>query len=188
MFYPYIIVKVIIQISVTVFLLAVMLFSFIGCAPGQENTAAITPKSVVHAEGIDIPVFDFDGLQPMMGRADDTVYVFNFWATWCKPCVKELPYFLAADSAALDRPVRIILVSLDFAENIEDQVIPFIIRNNVNAKVVLLDDMDANRWIPLVDPDWEGEIPATLFMHDGRRVFIAGSMSYDEIIENITNI
>jgi thiol-disulfide isomerase/thioredoxin len=147
----------------------------------------LNPVEVITSQGISIPVYDFIGFKPMLDNFNDTVYVINFWATWCKPCVQELPYFNKADSAFSDKPVRIVLVSLDFTENVESTLIPFLINNNIQAEVVVLDDMDSNSWISRVDPEWEGAIPATLFYKKRDRHFEVRSYSFEELNDQIIN-
>ena len=64
----------------------------------QKEVALIDKTKTESTEASDIQslpfdVVDFDGLKPYLNKKDDDVYVINFWATWCAPCVKELPYF-----------------------------------------------------------------------------------------------
>ena len=66
-------------------------------------------------------------------------YVINFWATWCKPCVAELPSF---DSLSKISNVKILLVSLDFKEDIEKKVNPFLAKNNIKMECVILDEIN----------------------------------------------
>lgn len=114
-------------------------------------------------------------------KKNDSIYVINFWATWCKPCVKELPAFekIAADYAS--KKVKILLVSLDFSDKIEGQVIPFITKNKIQSEVVLLDDADANGWIPKVSPEWSGAIPATIIYNNNTRKFYEQSFTFEEL-------
>lgn len=110
-----------------------------------------------------VPVYTrFADLSPVFQQDNDTTYVINFWATWCKPCVKELPYFEEAVSTYAGQPVKLILVSLDFPNQIESRLIPFIRKHNLQADVVVLTDPDANAWIPQIAEEWSGAIPATL--------------------------
>ena len=51
------------------------------------------PLKVYEKDGITLKSYNFDGLQPFLNQKNDTLYVINFWATWCVPCVKELPIF-----------------------------------------------------------------------------------------------
>src|SRR5690606_6809447 len=49
-------------------------------------------------------------------KKNDSIYVINFWATWCKPCIKELPAFEKIASEYADKKVKVLLVSLDFPD------------------------------------------------------------------------
>lgn len=98
-------------------------------------------------------------------------YVINFWATWCKPCVKELPYFEKLNNSGM-QGVEIILVSLDFKKQISKKLIPFLEDRNMKSNVVALTDGKYNDWIDLIDPNWSGSIPATLFVKGDRKYFV----------------
>lgn len=131
----------------------------------------------------DVPVYDYEGFEKYLESYDDSkTLVVNFWATWCIPCVKELPYFEEAHAYYKDTDVKVILVSLDFDTQLESRVIPFLKKKEIKSTVVLLDDPDANSWIDKVSPDWSGAIPATLVMQGTKRAFYEQSFhSFDEI-------
>jgi thiol-disulfide isomerase/thioredoxin len=120
------------------------------------------------------PPVSWAELAPRMkpGSADSTVVV-NFWATWCKPCIEEMPLILAAQSHVQGAKVRFLLVSLDFLKDREKKLLPFLAKQGWPIPVVLLKETDYNSWIPLVDAKWEGNIPATLIVNgNGKRTFI----------------
>ena len=159
------------------------------CNSGKmPDTPKPVPLQVVKAEVTSVPVFEFDGLKPMFDINDDTLRIFNFWATWCVPCVKELPYFEKVNSEYASQKVKVILISLDFIEDIETGLIPFIKKHELTSEVVLLDDPNANRWIPMVEKSWDGAIPVTLFQKSEKRSFIPHTMEYDELVNEINNI
>jgi len=114
-------------------------------------------------------------------KKNDSIYVINFWATWCKPCIKELPAFEKIASEYADKKMKLLLVSLDFSDKIEEQLIPFIQKNNIKSEVVLLDDADANSWIPKVSKDWSGAIPATVIYKNDNRKFYEQSFTFEEL-------
>ncbi|KAF0202251.1 MAG: hypothetical protein FD170_1977 [Bacteroidetes bacterium] len=134
----------------------------------------------------EIAVVDFTQLQPLLDKRNDTTYVVNFWATWCLPCIKEMPYFQQIHENFSDRKVKVILVSLDFEKQIKSRLIPFIEKNRLTAEVILLNDPDANSWIDKVNPKWSGALPATVIYNKNFQGFYEQSFTYNEL-EQIIN-
>ncbi|WP_339700476.1 redoxin domain-containing protein [uncultured Marixanthomonas sp.] len=136
-----------------------------------------------------IPSYDFETFQKkILQKNNDTTYVVNFWATWCKPCVKELPYFERINKEYADKKVKVILASLDFPNKVQSQVVPFIKKNKLHSEIVLLDDADANSWIPKVSEEWSGAIPATVIYKDDSRKFYEKSFTYEELKTEIQKL
>ena len=98
----------------------------------------------------------------------DTVYIINFWATWCAPCVHELPEFDKLAENYKGKPVKIILVSLDFKEDYPAKLAGFIKRKGLLPEVVWLSETDPNEFIPKIDNSWQGSIPATMVVQPRR--------------------
>ncbi|WP_435579549.1 TlpA family protein disulfide reductase [Gilvibacter sp.] len=128
-----------------------------------------------------VPIYKFDEFEPLLNQDDGNVYVVNFWATWCKPCIKELPYFETIGEKYAEQNVKVLLVSIDFPKLLEKQVIPFIEKNELKSPVVLLDDTGANEWIPKVDESWSGAIPATVIYKGDQRKFFEQSFTLEEL-------
>ena len=135
---------------------------------------------------VDVKVYEtFDDLEPLLHIDNDTTYVINFWATWCGPCVKELPYFEAIHKRYEDGPVKVILVSLDMVKKIETKLIPFLNKNSISSEVVLLADGKAHKWIDRVDPTWSGAIPITLIVSGKERRFYEQEFHSEAELDNI---
>jgi thiol-disulfide isomerase/thioredoxin len=133
-------------------------------------------------DSLTVRVLNYDQLKPMLQQDNDTTYVVNFWATWCAPCVAEMPYFLALDSMYADKPVQLLLVSLDFKKDYIRKLQPFVKARKLDDKVVVLEDNRAAFWIDDIDPRWSGAIPATLVYKGERREFFERTFhSVDEL-------
>ena len=135
-----------------------------------------------------IPSLNYKELEPLLSKNNDSIYVVNFWATWCKPCIKELPAFEKINAEYKTKKVKVILVSLDFPDHIEKQLIPFVEKRNIKSEVVLLDDADANSWIPKVNENWSGAIPATIIYSNSERKFYERSFTYEELETELKSI
>ena len=126
--------------------LMLFLFFVLGCAAQQK-----------------VAVYKAADLLKRIHNNSDTIYVVNFWATWCKPCVQELPDFEKFNLQPKVGVVKVLLVTLDFKENIKKDVIPFLEKNNYSMECVLLDEINGNDFINKINIKWGGAIPATYF-------------------------
>lgn len=133
-----------------------------------------------------IPVYSsFEGVEDLFKQKNDTTYVINFWATWCKPCVKELPYFERVQEKYKDEKVQVILVSLDFKRQLKKKLKPFLEERKMKSKVVVLTDNKYNNWIDRVDTNWSGAIPVTVIYNAKGRRFIGKAVSDFEELDRI---
>jgi thiol-disulfide isomerase/thioredoxin len=117
-----------------------------------------------------IKVWKIEDLEKRVKNDSDTTYIVNFWATWCAPCVKELPDFDLINAAYAKNKVKVILVSLDFREDLEKKVTPFIKSKKVQSEVVILDEVNGNYFIPKVSDAWSGALPATWIINTKKSV------------------
>ena len=126
-------------------------------------------------------VIKFKRLERIITTKSDKIQVINFWATWCAPCVHELPYFQNLEEKN-DPSVEITLINLDYADKLY-KVNAFIKNNKITSTVLLLDEIDYNSWIDKVDPSWGGAIPGTLFINTttGQRKFVDGELNEGEL-------
>ncbi|HAF78245.1 MAG TPA: thioredoxin [Maribacter sp.] len=130
----------------------------------------------------DIPVYNFESLEPLLYTDSNKIHIVNFWAMWCAPCIKELPILKEFE---INNPnVEITLVSLDFPEDIETRLKPFLERKGITSKVVLLDDPDQNSWINKIDPNWSGAIPFTIIFNNENRTFHERAFNDIKDLEN----
>lgn len=148
-------------------------------------TAALILSALLNACKQDKPVevtrMDFSQFEPHLQKSADTVYIINFWATWCKPCIKELPDFEKINQDYKDKNVKVYLVSLDFPDKHDELLIPFIKEHKIKSEVIHLTDTDANQWIDKVSPFWSGAIPATVIYKGNSREFYEKTLTFDEL-------
>lgn len=132
-------------------------------------------------------VMNFAEFQERIKTKDDTLYIYNFWATWCRPCVKEMPYFEQVHDAYASKKVKLIFVSLDFIDMLSSKLVPFINKRNLSEDIWLLDERNPNSWIDKVSEKWTGSIPATLFKHtpSNFEAFYERSFDYEELKKEV---
>ncbi len=136
----------------------------------------------------EIKTYNFHELEPVFHHQNDTTYVINFWAMWCKPCVEELPHFEAIHKNFKQKKVKVILVSLDFGKNVQERLNKFRTKKKISAEIVLLDDPDADSWINKVDKNWNGAIPATVIYKKDQKEVFTRQVTYEELAETIDKI
>jgi len=137
-----------------------------------------------------VPVYtSFSDFEKLLNKQNDTTYVINFWATFCKPCIEELPYFEKVNEQRRNEKVKVILVSLDFKNQLQSKVLPFLKKNQIRSDVVLLADSKVNDWIPKISNDWDGAIPVTYIYKNKKTLFINKAFrNYDELNHVFTTI
>ena len=113
----------------------------------------------------EIPKWKLTDLQAAMKNAEKPT-IFNFWATFCKPCIEEMPYFQELVKKYDSVGVQLILVNLDVQQAYPSQIKKFATKQNITAPIVFLDETNADLFCPAVDPSWSGAIPASLFVNN----------------------
>ena len=136
-------------------------------------------------DSLTIQIVNYDQLKPLLHNDNDTTYVVNFWATWCAPCVKELPYFVALDSIYGKGPFKLILVSLDFKKDYISKLQPFVAKRELEPFVLVLEDSRADFWIDDIDPSWSGAIPATMVYRGTKRTFYERTFNHVDELKDI---
>ena len=141
-----------------------------------------TPKK---EKQIEVTKLTFVEFSPYLNKNENKTYVINFWATWCAPCVKELPYFEEITKTYSKNEVEVILVSLDFPKQFNKRLFPFVKEHNLQSTLLLLDAPNENEWIPKVNEDWSGAIPATIIYNKTKRQFYEQSFTKQELFNEL---
>lgn len=135
-----------------------------------------------------IEMIDISFIDTLKNSSSDTVYIINFWATWCKPCVEELPLFERLQEFFGDKKVRIILISNDSRRTYDTKLKDFVRTKNIKSEVLWMQSTNPDAWINTVHESWSGAIPATLIIKPKTQFvwFKEGEISYNELLQYTT--
>jgi len=129
-----------------------------------------------------------DQLNDRVEKGKDTTYIINFWATWCVPCVKEMPAFEKFEHDFKTEKVKLLLISLNFKSELNNSVLPFAKAKNIKSEILLLDEKDPQEYINRIDSGWSGAIPSTLFIKNRERIFFEKDLTYDDLLKQYTTL
>ena len=112
-----------------------------------------------------------------------TPLVVSFWATFCVPCLEEIPHLQNTVKKYKADSVKLLLVSLDLEEYYPKKLKDFALKRKFTAPVLWLDEFNADYFCPKVDSAWSGAIPATLMINNttGKRKFFEEQLSPEKI-------
>ncbi len=116
--------------------------------------------------------------------------IVNFWASWCAPCIHEIPWFEKNVKEYADKGVKLILVSLDFKEDYPLYLGSFVKKSGYSSQIVWLNETDADVFCPKIDAAWSGAIPATVMVNNAKKykAFYGGQLTEPKFIEALKNL
>lgn len=128
-------------------------------------------------------------LQHILETEKDKILVVNFWATWCAPCIKELPLIEKLGASRNDIAIKLVSMDMDLDPN-PDKVRGFVARKKIASPVLILDERNPNSWIDKLDKNWSGALPATLIVNNqnGRRKFVEGELHEGDLEKFIEEV
>jgi thiol-disulfide isomerase/thioredoxin len=149
--------------------------------------AAIVAFSAAAAQ--DIPIVRLDQFQQLIGKEKERVQVINFWATWCAPCIKELPLLEKLHSDRKDVLVRLVSMDMDLDPDPE-KVRKFAARKKIQSDVYILNEKNPNSWIDKLEKEWSGALPATLIINNknGKRKFVERELHDGDLEKMIAEV
>ncbi len=130
-----------------------------------------------------VNVITIDQLHNRINEQNDTTYIINFWATWCAPCIKELPYFETLSDQFKTKKLKVLLVSVDFKSELNSSLKPFVKRRKLMNELFVLNEKNQQELIDKIDTSWSGAIPATLFIKNNIRKFVEKEFTYSELVK-----
>lgn len=134
--------------------------------------------------GQSVKVVDTPDLLEVLKPVSDSLRIINFWATWCKPCVAEMPHMKAL--AKSQPEINFVFVSLDFKDDVA-KVEQFVKVKELPGTQLLMGNVDYNSWISSVHEKWDGSIPFTLVQYKGQTYYHRGSFASEEELFQFIN-
>lgn len=136
-----------------------------------------------------LPKWKITDVENYISQSKDDILIINFWATFCKPCIAEIPGFIEVANKHKADSVKLLLVSLDMPSQYP-KVPAFIKKHKFDAQHAWLNETDADYFCPRIDPKWSGAIPATLIVNTatGKRLFFEEEIEQDRLEELLTEI
>jgi thiol-disulfide isomerase/thioredoxin len=153
----------------------IIFYLFIGISSAQYN---LEVKTIAESE-----------LQELIDNRNGKVLLLNIWATWCPPCRKEIPDLVKL-SDNYKSTVDVVGISIDYSEDLENKVLPFLEKNNVSYTNYLSGFRKDEDLINILNKNWSGALPASFLYNPSGDLlyFIEGKKDYDyfkKLIENI---
>lgn len=138
------------------------------------------------AKAQSIPKWKLADLEAAIKEADKPT-IFNFWATFCKPCIEEIPHFQEIAKKYDSAGVNLVFISLDLEDAYPAKIQTFAKKRNINYPITFLDETNADLFCPVVDLKWSGAIPATLFVNNktGYRQFYEEQLSKEQVEKEV---
>jgi len=102
-------------------------------------------------------------MEQAKSHTDREVVLLNFWATWCKPCVKEFPMIVELSRNYKKRGLIVYFISVDWLEN-EDQVKIFLKAQGVKGISYIKDRQNDELFINDISNSWSGAVPFTILI------------------------
>lgn len=151
-------------------LLFIFCFSLPLQAESPETRSSSTLSSTTESEPV-AEVVSIETLKSRLSQLKGQVAVVNFWATWCEPCVEEMPELIEFDRKYRTKSVRFLSVSADHPDDLEDRILPYMKKAEIHFPVLVVGGESPDDLVKAVDPKWQGSLPATfVYDRDGNRV------------------
>jgi thiol-disulfide isomerase/thioredoxin len=180
-----------------IILSTLVLFAVASCKKeGQKTDETAVTDSISTAENTESPAnasfakeSSIDEVNKILAKKDDTLYVTNFFAAWCGPCIKEIPDFKNKMNELKDKPVKFTFINLDEKAVWNTKVKDFTDQNGITANTIFVDGnkLDQNFFASNFK-QWSGQtIPFTLLRKGSKTEEITQMISKEELDSKIAS-
>jgi peroxiredoxin len=121
------------------------------------------------AEPVKVDMLDEAGATRLVKNDTKKLLLINVWATWCAPCVAELPEFVTMNRMYRGRPFQLVTISMDDPEK-KEAVLKVLQEKHLSVTNYIARFKDRDRFADLLDRRWEGPVPYTLLIAPGGQV------------------
>lgn len=165
----------------TLLVLAILFLA--ACKSGAKKETLTFTNLKENAENTSIKKVDFSQLEPYLNIKDDKIRIINFWASWCKPCLEELPIFeeVYNEYQKSGKNVEVLLVNLDYEDEVVEKVLPILKERKIKFPVVLFDDPDLEEQFFKINGAWFGDLPATLIYKNDKQLFLNNPLNLEQL-------
>ena len=161
-------------------------------SPSQDGR---TDRAKPAAMGQEVSVQTVDpineaGLRKLMRERNGKILFLNIWATWCVPCVAEFPDLVKLSQAYDAKKVEVVGISVDFPDEVNSKIIPFLKKQKVPFKNYVADFKDPQDFINAVNRTWSGGVPATFIYDSGgkERFSLIGKGTFEQFKKEIDKV
>ncbi|HUQ70437.1 MAG TPA: TlpA family protein disulfide reductase, partial [Planctomycetaceae bacterium] len=153
-----------------------------GCSTKWSEKRADAQASLDkwNKEPVTLQALDEAALAKLVKNDTENYLLINVWATWCAPCIGELPEFVTMNRMYRHRKLQLVTISLDEPEQKAD-VLKVLERQHVAAANYLSAIADRDRFADLLDKEWDGPLPHTVLIAPGGKVIYRKDESIDPL-------
>jgi peroxiredoxin len=161
-----------------------------GCSTkwSDKRADAVASLKKWDQEPVTLKELDEVALERLARNDTDKLLVVNVWATWCGPCVAELPEFVTMHRMYRKRPFELVTISIDEREQ-KDAAVKLLTENHCSATNYLAALDSRDRLADILDKEWQGPIPYTLLIAPGGKIIYrqSGPIESVEVRRQIVN-
>ncbi|MFO0907839.1 MAG: redoxin domain-containing protein [Isosphaeraceae bacterium] len=142
-----------------------------GCSTkwSDKRQSAVDSLAKWNAEPVSLEKIDDAGVAKLVKNDTPNLLVVNLWATWCGPCVEELPAFVEMHRMYRGRKFKMVTISMDEPDK-ADEALKVLKENHASTTNYLLRTTDRDRFAEALDKEWPGPLPYTMIIVPGGKV------------------
>jgi peroxiredoxin len=153
-----------------------------GCSTkwADKRQSAVDSVKKWDAEPVTLESIDEAGTAQLVKNDGKGLLVVNLWATWCGPCIQELPELVTIQRMYRGRGLRVVTLSMDDPAK-KDDALKVLTENHVSGLNRIVQVADRDKFSDIVDKEWPGPLPHTLVIAPGGEVIYRKTGSFDPL-------